>query len=441
MFVISRLSRETGTVVALAAGFVLLQIVAVLLLAKPQSSDAATYLELARRAIAYGSWHPPAEDIRIVFAPGYVNYLVVLMRDFGFGETSILLMNVVLNVILLALIYAIASEAFSKRIGVVAAAIFTCTLSNYGVPLTTLSEQLYTVAAYGSLWLVLRGRFWTLVAAGILLAFANWVRPVGIVFFLASIAVIVARVGTRRRLIPYAAGCLVCVLLIGAWTYDRIGYFNFQSSTGGVNLLMGANDDMTGGFEPSVFKQGKIGYVENIEALTFKERNDFFTTQALAWIKQHPWKYLAYLPIKTYILWNRDSHFVGYLFGTYELYVKNGSTLLRATFFTANVLHQLFYAALLLLAGLSLVVPQLRRSRYTQLLWLIIALGTAITVVTVGIGRYHYPYMPAVTILAAASLATLWARRTAVGSWREMVRGVADGRLQQLRGAARERSV
>jgi len=416
------MTRETRAVIGLAIGFVILQTAAVVWLAKPQSSDAATYLELVRRAIAYDSWYPPAQDIRTIFAPGYVNYLIVLMGHLGFGENGILFMNVALNAVLLALVYAIASEAFSRTVGVVAAALFTSTLSNYGVSLTTLTEQLYTVAAYGSLWLVLRGRFWALIVAGVLVAFANWIRPVAIVFILTSIAAIVIHVGGKRRLIPYLAGCLVCMLLIGAWTYQRIGYFNFSSATAGVNLLMGANDEMTGGFAPSVFEEGKIGYVENREALTFRERDDFYKTRAVEWIKQHPWKYLAYIPMKTFLLWSRDSYFVGNLFGTYELYVKNGGPVVRATFFATNVVHQLFYTALLLLAGLSAVIPQLQRSRYTQLLWLIIALGTAVTIVAVGVSRYHYPYMPAVTVLAAASLATLWARWMAVGSWREMLR-------------------
>ncbi len=426
MIALARMPRETRAIIALAAVFVILQIVAVLWLAKPQTSDAATYLELARRAIAYGSWDPPAEDIRIVFAPGYVNYLIVLMRDFGLGETGILFMNVALNAVLLVLIYAIASEAFSRSVGVIAVVIFVSMLSNYGVSLTTLTEQLFTVAAYGGLWLVSRGRFWALLLAGVLVALANWIRPVAIVFFLASIVAIVIHVGSKRRLIPYVAGCLACALVIGAWTYQRIGYFNTSSVTGGVNLLMGANDEMTGGFAPSVFVEGKIGYIENIEALTFKERDDFYKTRAIEWIKQHPWKYVAYFPIKIWMLWGRDSHFVGYLFGTYELYVKNGGPWLKTAFFTANVLNQIFYTALLLLAGLSLLIPQLRRSRYARVLWLIIALGTAITIVTVGVGRYHYPYMPAVTVLAAASLATLWAHWTAAGSWRGMSHCLLD---------------
>jgi len=382
-----------------------------------QYSDANTYLMLAQKSIQAGGWYPGVENIYsdYIFAPGYVNYLVFLLKYLNASITEVLYFNVILNLLLLALCWRLAKDLFGDRVAKIAVILFCLYLTNYGVILFTLSDILFAVLAYSGLSLSSRQKYWMLILAGVCLGFANWVRPVAFVFVIACCALIFLRRKRLVDLIPLFAGLIMTIAFIGVSTQNRMGYFNFSSTTSGLLLLMGANDDMTGTYAPSVFDKGKAGYLPNKSELTFVERDKFYKEKAIEWIKEHPVKYLSYLPVKVVKLFSLDYFYIGELSGIYDhKSIGDASFWQKISFYVSNLVNQIIYVILIFCAASTLFVPRLRVSPFVLVVAGIVFLGGAATVIAIVAPRYHYPYMPAVIILAAVFLDD-WLTRSSLG--------------------------
>ncbi len=78
----------------------------------------------------------------------------------------------------------------------------------------------------------------------------------------------------------------------------NFGHFEFTSTTGPINLLLGANDDATGGFNSTVLEKGKAGYIEFTDSLTYLQKDEFYQRQAVNWITENPGRWLLLAPMK-----------------------------------------------------------------------------------------------------------------------------------------------
>ena len=56
-------------------------------------------------------------------------------------------------------------------------------------------------------------------------------------------------------------------LLLILFNYRINGTTNIVATTSGINLIIGANDDINGTYTNKVFQKGKIGYIENKKIL------------------------------------------------------------------------------------------------------------------------------------------------------------------------------
>lgn len=226
---------------------------------------------------------------------------------------------------------------------------------------------------------------------------------------------------TKVKFINYIKliSAMICVvLIIGTASYISSGHFVFQSVTGGVNLIMGANDDADGSYNETVFNEGNLGYLPNYDDLSYKEKDSIWMKKSIEWIKQKPIKYLALIPAKLLYMYAVDT----YAFSTFynNEKITSGSDYISSL--VNNVLHlkfsrltwvdyiviinQVIYMIYLLMFLIGIVFLLIKKFNSKEIIFLIavIVFGTGMTIITVGGARYHYPYLPVIFIISAALL-------------------------------------
>lgn len=394
-------------------------------------SDAHVYRTWGYQTAEYRSFYPDGDDVYspYIFNPGYVNYLSVFFRHTK-NDKIVMLANVVLNAMLGFFVLYIGYKLFrSMRVGLMAAILFFLFPAFSAEVALLRSELLFTMLAFGALAVFLSGWKFRYMLAGLLLGLANFVRPVAIVFLLPICGWALLRSIPLRRF-AWLPACMVAVTLLFGWvSYRHSGYFVYQSTTGGVNLLMGANDDANGGYSSEVFAEGKAGYIPAWEEVTFAEKDAFWRAQAIDWIKEHPFRFLQLVPRKLFYTYATDTYSFSplfdnqvstesreYVIGLLDtlLHLRLGELRWQDVVVMVNQILYMLFWALSLFAAIRMLV----RKRFRDALLLlgsIVVLGMGITALTSGGARYHFPYLPVLILLSAYGLSTLrFGKRSAV---------------------------
>ncbi len=168
--------------------------------------------------------------------------------------------------------------------------LFILYLNTIGLVLQNYTELFFLLLISASIYFYLLNKNVYLILSGIFLGGAIAVRPSGWALLLAFISIqIFTSIKKKKLLFKFFhiySGTLVFIILFGGFTYSHFGKFEFTSTTGPVNLLLGANDDATGGFNSTVFEKGKAGYIEYLDSLTYIQKGEFYQEQAVKWIER-----------------------------------------------------------------------------------------------------------------------------------------------------------
>lgn len=378
--------------------------------------DALSYELLARRCLDRGCWYPSVHNLydNYVFAPGYINLLIGVHHLFG-TFSAIKFINLLLNIVLLWEVYLLAKRLFDRKVAFTASVLYMLTYSNSYLPIAQLTDLPFTVLSATALLLSQNKRLWSVAAAGVLIALANWMRPLAVVFLL---AILVYFVLNKRRWSSYAVlfgGLLLTLVLIGHTTRLRSGYFIFQSTTGGVNLAMSAFDGANGlvNFE-GLKDSSSYTYLAPGKSYTYIERDAYLKTGAKRWIMENPLKYVSQLPVKVGALYCEDTWpervKPGMGFGTLLPKVKKeqaGLLKLGLSVFAKSLMYYVILFFFLYYICISRNDLFAKRNVFL----LVPVLGTAMTVAVVVTSRYHYPYLFMITVYAAYGLHLFYRRR------------------------------
>jgi hypothetical protein len=140
--------------------------------------------------------------------------------------------------------------------------------------------------------------------SGILIGVSIGIRPGGWALLFGLIIMnLFEWIRTKRLPFEYVyiyIGVLIFIVSFGGFNYSHFGKFEFTSTTGPVNLLLGANDDATGGFNSKVYEKGKAGFIEYPDTLTYKQKGEFYYDVAIKLIKENPGKWLSLIPLKIF---------------------------------------------------------------------------------------------------------------------------------------------
>ena len=381
-----------------------------------QVSDAESYLELARYYAMENSWYPGPGDLyaTYIFGNGYVNLLSVVMR-LSTDMIWAFLLNMLFAQMIVLSWADIAGQLTGRTQTACLTVVLLCAMCGlWGEVVATRTELCFMAFMGVSLALSLRKSAGALLAAGVLMGLANWVRPLLVVFLPGVLLFFLMRRVGWKRVLAYLAGLALVIVLLGARTYQRTGRFVYQAQTMGVNMLMGANDDADGSYVGEVYNEGKPGYVAPGSGVTFDERDARYKRYAVEWIMEHPLRFAALAPAKLFYYLATDiycgSSFFGNRIQTDNLgYIRELAAIVTgrgarpfALGDAVVILSQLTYM-LVFIAYVAFVVDCLRRRCWLRLLplHLIFALSCGVTVMTVGGARYHMPYLPIFCLCAA----------------------------------------
>lgn len=380
------------------------------------SDDQKTYLYCAERAMESGGWYPSEINAKdsFLFAPGYVNMLVLHRRIFGtFGGFGWI--NLLMSAGILASVFFVAKKFFGKTAAACSALLYAAAYSNWFLPIGYFSEVpfAFSMSTAVAAAVLPKSKWANFALAGVMLALGNWIRPLAIAYFM-GIALYAAleRKHAFARIAALCASSALAAAAIGFAAKSSCGIFAFQSATSGLNLAGSANKFANGlvgfGFERDEFYRKKIP--AGFGGLNFAQKDALFRDAAARWIAENPAAYLSQLPLKTAVLLGFDTWS--------ERFQKGGGLssirekILSDRAFAVKYCAGLFVKSLAYYAALALFALYLAKNlknppRARNALAAAPVLVVALTLPFMATDRYHYPMMPAVWIYAGAALAGL----------------------------------
>lgn len=380
------------------------------------SDDQKTYLYCAERAMESGGWYPSETNLgdSFLFAPGFVNMLVLHRRIFGtfdgFGW-----INLLMSAGILASVFFVAKKFFGRTAAACSALLYAAAYSNWFLPIGYFSEVpfAFSMSAAVAAAVLPKSKWANFALAGVMLALGNWIRPLAIAYFM-GIALYAAleRKYAFARIAALCASAALAAAAIGFASKSSCGIFAFQSSTSGLNLAGSANKFANGlvgfGFERDEFYRKKIP--AGFGNLNFTQKDALFRDIAAGWIAENPAAYLSQLPLKTAVLLGFDTWSERFEKGTGLSSIRE--KILSDKAFAVKYCAGLFVKSLAYYAALALFALYLAKNlksppRARNALAAAPVLVVALTLPFMVTDRYHYPMMPIVWIYAGAALAGL----------------------------------
>lgn len=409
-------NRTAYDIVAL---FTLLQILCVATFGYTAYPDSLGYDFLAREAIGQGAWmYPSPEQMRSIpflWNVGAIN--LVVWAQLLLGSTYRLMwVYALLKGASALLVFLIARQHFQQRTALIALLLYVLYPANYAECTSFLSEVPFLFFALSATYCF--GRRWPL-AAGALLAIANWVRPMGLVFLLTFVIVIfAARRDVLRRCAKLVAGYACGILLIGSVHYATCGRFVSQAQTGWMALMQYSWDhDVRQEENRALFPDGDPMYEQSDATCT--EKDGLWRKSFLTWVKANADQYVRQMPYKVAKTYVSDNTTFCAFQREFNYEHINMPTLYHAfpryDALQWVVVYNLCYYALLMLLMLVSVGSSLRHRRWTENLMplCVIGIGTLVLML-VGHGetRFHIPFMPFVILSAALWLGRRFPRKS-----------------------------
>jgi hypothetical protein len=366
----------------------------------PQISDMGAYITMAWRCFKSEEWYPMASDVysAFIWAPGYINYLILQIRIFGTLNFNAVL-NLFLNIAILIEVYYLGKKFFSKRTGLISVIIFCLFYSNLFIVLGANTENPYLFLCLSALCLVFSGKWKQVIGAALLFAIANWIRPLAIIFLFASVVYFFITKAKFYNYIALIIPYILALIIIGTITEKKIGYFVYQSTTSGYNLMITSHDKANGYYQ-YVFDEGKVGFIENKETLTFVEKDSIWKDRSFKWIKEHPLRYMGLFLKKISILYVNNS------WGDVSIRRSEAELISGESKFLKEVPYSIPYYLTILLFFYSLWINRREILNVKSVFLVILITGTIITCFFPAMPRYHYPFIFTVILYAAWGLDT-----------------------------------
>lgn len=373
----------------------------------PQGSDQGAYMRIAHACYENGEWYPTAGDVysSYIWAPGFINWLILQLHVFGTLKFNMVL-NLMMNAGICLEVRWLCRRFFSSRTADISVILYCLLYSNIWATLSAGTEIPFLFLALSGFCLTLNKDWRAVCLAGILFFLANWIRPLVIVFMIASIAYMWRNKYVWNRYALLALTFLTCVMTTGALTYQKIGYFNYQSTTGGVNLIMTCNDKAYGGVATSLLRDTtSTCFIADGNKLTFAEKDSIWKARSIDWIKKHPMKFAGLYAMKLGGVFAEDSWADRPLLGgdgfvDQAAHGNKGKSAIIERIASMALKSLTYYAVL---AIFLLTLWKRRRDIFTPkgYVLLIFALGVAATCLFSVSPRYHYPFFFACVIWAA----------------------------------------
>ena len=235
-----------------------------------------------------GCWYPRAEQFQsepyICYA-GYINFLIAYFHIFDTFK-FVPIINLLLNSLQLFALYHISKKICNPAIAHYFVILYCILFSNISIVVPTTSDLFFTTFLFCSIALI-REKHLFLLLSGLLIAYANYIRPFTILFLLPIFFYVLYHKFNWKYYISYFCGIGIMTLLLILFNYRINGTTNIVATTSGINLIIGANDDINGTYTNKVFQKGKIGYIENPSEYNVFQKDSIYMTRSKGWIKEN----------------------------------------------------------------------------------------------------------------------------------------------------------
>ncbi len=422
----SKKIEKTLQILALCSWLVLIiaQIIMALLFSGEQISDSAIYLSLAKKALEANTIYPSYLNSHdsFTFGNGYVNLLILIFR-FTENLKVAYFINIIATQLLLFCSAYVLHKITKQKIIVCWYIIFFSLLTTFWSEAVQLrTEIIFTSIAFSAVAIAYSKMKFKYISVGIVLALANWVRPLGLAFLFGLTIKLFCDNEKIKSYIKLFSGYFITIVLIGAVTFSQCGVFIYQSTTFGYNLLMSANDNADGSYM-NVHTEGNVGYIppEQKENFSFNDFDEYYVELSVKWLKENPEKYIKQIPTKIFYLFATETYsgsaFFNNTVSTSGIdYIKSLVNKVQGngTWQIGDILiifaqgwYMLIFA--LFIIGIFIAIKKKSIIRFAPLL-LTFLCGTGITILVVGSARYHFPYLPIFMMGAAVSAQAILGR-------------------------------
>ena len=405
---------------------VLLQItlISIFFFAK-QGSDQGLYLQMALKCYESGEWYPMAEHVysSYIWNPGFINWLILQWHILGTDRLN-MLFNLLMGFGILFDIFWLSKVFFSKRVAyfsvilycLLHSTIWSVVAANTEIPFLFLCLTGFVLVVKAIKQTSSLNSIFLFIISGILFMLGNYIRPLALIFLLSSIILMVIK---KKHWTSYVSLILPYVILnlcVAFLAHKKIGYYVYQSTTSGVNLIMTSNDKAYGGVATSLLRDStSTCFIKNSGKLTFKEKDRIWKERSFEWIKNHPFRFSGLYIMKMFGLYIEDSWADRPLLGGDGFVDKaaHGKSGKSAVIQKVGGMFakSLTYYIVLVLFFVS--IWKFKRELLTEkgYVLLILLLGTLITCLFSVSPRYHQPFLFAVVIWAAYGLDNLLIKR------------------------------
>ena len=382
-------------VLILIAAFTILQLLILAIFGYTPYPDSNGYISIAEECIAGNDWYPIAtklNDYPFLWNIGAINAVVLTFKLFH-SVTPLLVVYSLMKGITAGLFYAVTRKTNGSHAALVALILYIVYPANYGEGTSVLSELPFMFFIMLGIYLSIVRNY--SIIGGMMLATANWFRPMGIVFL---VALLIFFLFKWRKSLKLIIGYAVMITIIGCASMHRTGLFLYQAKTGWMALM----DDSSDHAQKSMKVRERTDW--NVAQKDSAWQSLFFD-----WLKDHPTEYVKQMPpklVNTYVsdnvnlctfIPNKTDKEYMYEEVSMQTLIDSFPKLSAVQWLT--VINLIVYLCIIACAFCSLY--WFNRNKY--LLPVSIVLIGTLLLLFVGHGeaRFHIPFMPFFMMLSA----------------------------------------
>jgi len=375
--------------------FTLIQVLIIILFGYTPYPDSDGYQLLAQEAIKYGEPYPVKSLLNtypFLWNIGSINITAVSLALFH-SIVPLLVIYALMKGITAWMFYALTRKICGSQTALIALVIYLLYPANYGESTSLLSELPFMFFTMLGLQLSIVNN--KPLFGGMILAVANWFRPMGIVFLA---AIIIYFLFKWRNSLKLVIGYVAMITIIGCATMYRTGLFLYQAKTGWMALMDYSSDHAP-------------------ESMMILERSDLNVAQKdsawrslfMNWLKDHPTEYVKQMPTKlvnTYVSDNvnmctfiPDKADKEYMYEEVSMRTMIDSFPEFSAVQWLTVLNLAIYICIIVGAFCSLYYYN--RTSYLLPIGIILIGTMVLTLVGHGEARFHIPFMPFFIMLSA----------------------------------------
>ena len=390
------------------------------------TNDSNGYIEFADICLKQGELYPCIALIKgqpFIWNIGIINIILASLRLFH-TYWPILLLMCLMKAITAWLLGKITEKLVDSKTAIVSVVIFVCYPNNWGDCTMLMSEIPMIFFSLWAIYIIINHEniYWWFFG-GILLAIANWFRPIAILLIISLFFFFLCfqRKMLWKRIITIIAGAGCFIILVGTESKVRTGFFIYQAETFWFNMADECYDGspVKPHYNMEMFAKGTPRYIENHEQLTCFECNDIWKKRSIEWLKNNPIEYLSKIPKRLFYMYMTDYDNIpaflpekskaenNYITLPFHHLIRELSTLNTTQWFA--LFSTIFYYVLLLMAILGTII-MLYNIRIKELflpLFIIVFCSFSLVLVVHGETRFKIPFMPFIFMLSAMFISYL----------------------------------